>query len=51
MRIAIVGSGALGLYYGALLQRGGADVHFLLRSDFEAITTHGLKVFSINGDF
>ncbi len=51
MRIAIVGSGALGLYYGALLQRGGADVRFLLRRDFEAVTTRGLKVFSINGDF
>ena len=51
MKIAIIGSGALGLYYGALLQRSGQDVHFLLRRDFEAITTHGLKVYSINGDF
>jgi 2-dehydropantoate 2-reductase len=51
MRIAIVGAGELGLYYGALLQRGGADVHFLLRSDYNAITTNGLQVFSINGDF
>ena len=51
MRIAIVGAGALGLYYGALLQRSGEDVHFLLRRDYEAITTKGLKVFSIHGDF
>lgn len=51
MKIAIVGSGALGLYYGAMLQRGGQDVHFLLRSDYQAIHEHGLKVFSINGDF
>lgn len=41
----------MGLYYGALLQRSGEDVHFLLRSDYEAITSHGLKIFSINGDF
>lgn len=51
MRIAVVGAGALGLYYGALLQKAGEDVHFLLRSAYDAITVHGLKVFSINGSF
>ena len=51
MRIAIVGAGALGLYYGSMLQRSGEEVHFLLRRDFEAIRQSGLQVYSINGDF
>ena len=51
MRIAVVGAGALGLYYGALLQKSGEDVHFLLRSDYDAIVRQGIKVFSTNGDF
>ncbi|WP_429884860.1 putative 2-dehydropantoate 2-reductase [Geoalkalibacter halelectricus] len=51
MTIGIVGAGALGLYYGALLQRAGHEVRFLLRRDFDAITRNGLRVTSPNGDF
>ncbi len=51
MKIAIIGSGALGLYYGAMLQRSGHEVHFLLRRDYTAITCNGLTVHSVNGDF
>lgn len=51
MRIAIIGAGALGLYYGALLQQGGEEVHFLLRRDYDAIMSDGLRVDSIDGDF
>jgi 2-dehydropantoate 2-reductase len=50
-RIAVVGSGALGLFYGAMLQRAGQDLHFLLRRDLRAITANGLQVRSIDGDF
>jgi 2-polyprenyl-6-methoxyphenol hydroxylase-like FAD-dependent oxidoreductase len=51
MRIAIVGAGALGLYYGALLQRSGEDVRFLLHRDYDAVTGYGLRIFSVKGDF
>ena len=44
MRIGIVGSGAVGLYYGARLQRSGQDVQFLLRSDYHAIMRSGIRV-------
>ena len=50
-RIAIVGCGAVGTYYGAMLARAGADVHFLLRSDYAHVKEQGLKVISHAGDF
>lgn len=49
--VAIVGSGAIGLYYGSRLAVAGEDVRFLMRSDFEAISKNGLRVESIHGDF
>ncbi len=50
-RIAIVGAGAVGCYYGARLARHGHDVHFLMRSDLPAVRRSGLNVRSIAGDF
>jgi 2-dehydropantoate 2-reductase len=49
--VAIVGSGAVGLYHGGRLAAAGEDVKFLLRSDFSAISEGGLKVESSLGDF
>lgn len=49
--IAVVGSGAIGLYYGGRLAAAGEDVRFLLRSDMEAARRDGLRVKSIHGDF
>ncbi len=51
MRIGVIGSGALGLYYGAMLQRAGHDVCFLLRRDLQAISAQGLQVNSVGGNF
>lgn len=41
-RVAIVGAGAIGSYYGARLGLAGVDVRFLLRSDLEHVRTHGI---------
>ena len=48
---AIVGTGALGGFYGGLLARSGQEVHFLLHSDYEFVKEHGLQVDSKLGDF
>jgi 2-dehydropantoate 2-reductase len=48
---AIIGTGAVGGYYGACLQRSGAEVHFLLHSDFEQVRQNGLFIESKSGDF
>lgn len=48
---AIIGTGAIGGYYGARLQQSGHDVHFLLRSDYEHVRDRGITVESIHGDF
>lgn len=49
--IAVIGAGAVGGYYGALLARAGHDVRFLPRSDLAAVRERGLDVRSIRGDF
>jgi 2-dehydropantoate 2-reductase len=50
-RYAILGTGALGGFYGARLQKAELDVHFLLKSDCEHVLQHGLIVESTDGDF
>lgn len=51
MKIAVVGCGALGSYYGAMLLRAGHEVHFLLRSDFETVRRRGVFIRSPEGGF
>ncbi len=50
-QIAIIGTGAVGGYYGGLLQKAGFGVHFLLHNDYEPVRQHGLKIESPNGNF
>ncbi len=45
MRIAVMGAGGLGGYFGARLCAGGADVHFVARGrHLEAMRTDGLRI-------
>ncbi|MNF39687.1 2-dehydropantoate 2-reductase [compost metagenome] len=43
-RIGIIGTGAIGGYYGLMLARAGFEVHFLLRSEYAAVARDGLRV-------
>jgi 2-dehydropantoate 2-reductase len=51
MKIGVVGCGALGSYYGALLARQSHEVHFLLRSDYDVVRRSGVRILSPLGDF
>ena len=51
MKIAVVGCGALGSYYGAQLCRLGHEVQFLLRSDYDVVRRDGVHIAGPNGDF
>ena len=50
-KIAVVGSGAVGGYYGARLAQSGEDVHFLMRSDLEVVRKQGFQIESVHGSF
>ena len=43
-KIAVVGSGAVGCYYGGMLARSGCEVHFLMRSDLDAVRRDRLTI-------
>ncbi len=52
MKIAILGAGAVGGYYGGLLARSGNEVTFIARgAHLAAIRECGLRVESVHGDF
>lgn len=51
MRIAILGAGAVGGYYGGRLAQHGEDVHFLYRSELDAVRRGGLRIESVDGNW
>ncbi len=52
MRIAIMGSGAVGGYFGGLLAKAGEEVTFIARGEhLRAMRARGLRVESVHGDF
>jgi 2-dehydropantoate 2-reductase len=42
--IGVMGSGAIGGFYGVMLARAGFAVHFLLRSDYEVVARNGFRL-------
>ena len=47
----VVGTGALGMYYGAKLAKSGVPVSFLARRELAHLQKHGLRVRCPYGDF
>jgi len=51
LKYAVIGSGALGGFYGGKLAHASKDVHFLFHSDYQFVVDNGLKVDSVTGNF
>lgn len=47
---AVLGTGAVGGFYGTRLRHAGVEVHFLLHSDYAHVREHGLYLESVDGD-
>jgi 2-dehydropantoate 2-reductase len=50
-RILVVGTGAVGGFYGGKLAQAGARVATLCRSDYETVRSKGIDIKSTYGDF
>lgn len=51
IKYGVIGSGAIGGFYGGKLAQSGKDVHFLFHSDFDYVSKNGLEIDSITGNF
>jgi 2-dehydropantoate 2-reductase len=52
VKIAVIGAGGVGGYFGGRLAQAGIDTTFIARgASLQALRTRGLRVDSVNGDF
>ena len=51
LKYAVIGSGAIGGFYGAKLANTGQSVHFLFHSDYQYVKEHGLQINSVEKEF
>ena len=51
MKVAVVGCGAVGSFYGAKICRAGLPVFFLLRSDYDVVRREGVRIISPEAEF
>ena len=52
MRIAVMGAGSIGGYFGGMLARGGNDVTLIARgANLQAINARGLKIVKDDEEF
>ncbi|MBF0380153.1 MAG: 2-dehydropantoate 2-reductase [Magnetococcales bacterium] len=51
VRILVVGTGAVGGFYGSRLARAGAEVTTVNRSDYKEVANNGIFIKSIDGDY
>lgn len=52
MRVAVVGAGGVGSYFGGRLAHAGDDIHLLARGQrLRAIRDNGLRISGVRGEF
>lgn len=51
MKALVIGTGAVGSFYGALLARQGVEVSVVARSDYERIKKNGIQILSKNDQY
>ncbi len=49
-KVLVIGAGAIGAFYGAVLARAGCEVSVVARADFDAVAANGYRIESHLGD-